>query len=249
MRKWLIPTLVFLALLCAATAHQFAAPISETFVIEPSPSAPPPTTLREYQEINLNLIRRIRCVSADGIGGTGTAWFISEDTLATAAHVVHGFGAVCYDLDNKFPVVVEHLDEDNDFAIVRMPVGSLPAYISYSCEGFNAGELYFATGWAGGSELMQTHVRALRVRSSADSYSSSSPRRRMEALRFLEGNLYRGMSGGPVFDDHGFAIGINSATDDDGTGFSRSLKDTILCGSPRKNTVLADEPQAPSSVS
>jgi hypothetical protein len=241
MRKGLIIVLVLLSLLCAATANQLAAPtIPVKSEVETDLKVKAP--LIDYQDIDLHLIRRIVCEYEDGTGMVGTAWFFRENTLVTAAHVV-GEAPTCRDYDSGKEATIIHIDWDNDFALIEMEVGPLARYISFSCDHFEAGSLYWGTGWAGGDQLKQTQLRADRKKTSADSFSKSGLR--MEGLQFLSGNLYSGMSGGPVFNDHGFAVGINSASDDEGTGFSRSLSDTILCGIPRKNKPLVKRRHRP----
>lgn len=223
--------MIFLTLLCAATAYQLAAP-TKVEVIEQPPVSPKEKAQRKPREIDQYLIRRIACPSGEEDMAVGTAWVIDEDTMVTAAHVVNDAQAVCYDLDANLPIIVTHLDWHNDFALVRMETGPLPEYISYSCEGFRSDQHYMASGWAHGETMRQTFLWSQKYVTDKNTYIDDM---RAIGLRFLDGKMYKGMSGGPVFDDYGVAVGINSAKGRGNESFSRDLRDTVLCGKPRRN--------------
>jgi hypothetical protein len=229
MRRYLTPLFLVFTLLCAATAYKLAAP-SPIAVVEQPPLTAKQVRARTHHDVDFMLIRRVQCYNAKtGKGGIGTAWVISENTLVTAAHVTND---VCFDIDTQQPVMVKQVDWHNDFAILTMDTGKLPEYITYSCEGFRTGHHYTPVGWADGYNLKQTQVTAQKWKNDKDSYVDDM---RAVGLRWLTGKVYHGMSGGPVFDEWGVAVGINSATDNGETAFSRDLRDTVLCGKPRRN--------------
>lgn len=181
--------------------------------------------------MNLGLIHRIECVNIKtNLGGIGTAWVVSKNTLVTAAHVVDD---ICVDYDSEQPVIVKYVDHVNDFAIVEMDTGMEDATISFGCDGYHAGDHYVGTGWANGTTLRQTMLEAGDIQTAKGETIEHLP---MSGLRYLSGAIYHGMSGGPIFDDQGIAVGINTATDNDHPtqSYSRSLSDTILCGTPRR---------------
>lgn len=192
----------------------------------------PPQPQAQKYDINLALVHRIECMNQKtGKGGIGTAWIIGKNTLVTAAHVVDD---ICLDYDSQLPVTVKYIDRTNDLAIVVMDTGMETGSVTFGCNGFHTGHHYTATGWADGETLRETMIEADQFQTSKGTSIDNLP---MVGLRYLKGMIYHGMSGGPIFDDQGIAVGINTATDElhPTQSFSRPLSDTILCGTPRRD--------------
>lgn len=214
MHRLLIPVFLLLTLLCLAT-------------VRPLPSPPPaPVRQHPYHDIDLSLVRRIACYSPEHREYYyGTVWAISKDTWVTAAHVVTRRG-VCADADSLIPMVPVFVDGQHDIAIVHSSTGSATTFISYTCRGFVEGDRYESIGWRGGMTLAETHLIARGIAPTSIVGDN---------LRYLEGLIYHGMSGGPVMDDHNIAVGLNTATFELSTGqltgqsYSRDLSETVLC--------------------
>lgn len=183
-------------------------------------------TAGTYYEINLSLIRRIRCY--DPISekmALGTSFIISHGTMITAAHVLRGY---CVDDYTGKPVWIGYNDEDSDFAILNFIQESpIPQYIQFSCKGYQPRQIYRAVGFFHGKELRETTLKSREVTTHSKAIIDGKKRKN---LRIFDGALYSGMSGGPVFDQHGVVIGINTATNpNEKLAFSRDLRDTVLC--------------------
>jgi S1-C subfamily serine protease len=123
---------------------------------------------------------------------TGTAFKVSETAYITAHHVV--VGGACFVAGQR--VTVTSLDDKRDYATFTGPAS--PAVIRPSCAGFNAGQTYAARGYPGGG-----------------TYNIFAPwqatRATMGGFRvFMASDSIPGMSGGPVLDAQGRAVGIVS---------------------------------------
>lgn len=191
---------------------------------------------RKFKDMNFDRVRKLICWNDNKKGAAaGTGFVIKEGILVTAAHVVDQH---CKDSATQLPVKVYYVDWDNDFALVAMNTGPVTDVMDYSCDGYIMGERYSAIGYAGGTRLRETRLVAKGTYTKDSDNMRISPTEVTPSVHLanLEGNIYHGMSGGPVIDEAGVVVGINSTTNGDGSGGSRELRDTILCnGKPRKN--------------
>jgi S1-C subfamily serine protease len=129
------------------------------------------------------------CQRVDG-AVTGTAFKVSETAYITAHHVVAG--GQCSVGGQR--VTITALDEKRDYAAFVGPAS--PAIINASCAGFVPGKVYAARGYPGGG-----------------SYNIFAPwmatRATMSGFRvFMASDSIPGMSGGPVLDAQGRAVGL-----------------------------------------
>ncbi len=181
--------------------------------------------------LNFGLIRKIMCAdtkSDDSFVGTG--FIIQRGMMVTAAHVLDG---QCIDTRTGSLLTVVTKDHVNDVAVLSFNDGSSPQthYFPYSCEGFKKHQHYSALGYPFGGDLIMTKlVDADDKLGPADKLSNDPA----DGMEVLYGDIIEGMSGGPVIDDNGVAVGINSGTNHEGIGFSRALKDAGLCQSALK---------------
>lgn len=137
--------------------------------------------------------------------GRGSAFFIAPDRLLTNAHVVGRNAWVrLKGQDGKdLDATVERVDGDYDVAVlrVRQPKPDQAVLRLGSMEGARAGERVIAIGSPLG--LLQNTV----------TQGILSGFRKMGSTLLLQtdASLNPGNSGGPLLDDHGMVIGINSA--------------------------------------
>lgn len=238
MFRRIVSALLCLLMLCAAPALKS--------LVAPSSQAPDPAkveTRLPYKPrvfINFSLVRRLYC-GTPGLKnwGRGTAVVISENTLMTAAHVV--VGTTCFDEATGARVSTFYRDDLHDIAFASIEGGTYTRWFKLSCEGYRGGREYSAIGYQFGRDLVETRLTATFAFTSDTSTTNQDDGQvRAPHLRLLEGDIYKGMSGGPIVDEDGVVVGLNTATDHNGVGFSRELRDTILCNSKHDD-------QAPSS--
>ena len=148
--------------------------------------------------------------------GFGTA-FRTGDQFLSVAHVT---GMTECKVDGQ-PITITEQDGMRDFS--RFEADLPPSRgMKISCEGFHAGEFYWAAGHAGGLKI-QTGVLLYAT------YAKSPT-----GLHVLLGNhtVIPGMSGGPVLNRKGEVVGVvNAYNPDANMSFSRSLRDTSICQS------------------
>lgn len=182
---------------------------------------PPPIPTPFF--IHMNLVRRVICS-----GGTiGTAAVISNSQVVTAAHVIRGQTSCTIDAE---PVTFDYVDNDLDVAVLGWP-NRIPTRFFINCNPMRAGDGYFSVGYAFGSELVVQNLIATdnyeNIRMSMGAHGNILLRH----IRTLRGNIYRGMSGGPIVDENGLLVGINNTTHPEGLPIagSRELRETYLC--------------------
>jgi hypothetical protein len=159
----------------------------------------------------------------------GTAFYVGNGQWVTARHIVvdeespdkHLF-PVC----NMGGLPIKVLDVGKgfvDYALISSPL-TPPQRAVISCERFQQGRTYYATGYADGNPWQVT----VRLTGSGSKSYQPGAGNNEEILR---GNTIQGQSGGPVSDDRGVVLGIVSAGDADGVPMSLvlSLADTPLC--------------------
>jgi S1-C subfamily serine protease len=219
--KLLISVFVVLFMLGAAPANQSAVQTATAPVSTPA-------TLPKHNDINFELVRQIVCgdPEADRFG-TGTAVIIADDIAMTAAHVV---GVKCWDLRTRKEIQVYYVDYERDFALIRFPTVPNQPVMPYDCSGFTPGSGYSAIGFARGERLVLNRLIATAEVSPPGTFIAGKP---SSGLRLLRGEVIPGMSGGPVLNELGVIVGMNSATDNRGIGLVRDLKDTVLCDASR----------------
>ena len=159
---------------------------------------------------DMNAIIVIQC----GASARGTAFWIAPTRLISAEHVTRN--GACRTLDGEaLPTV--HEDPVHDIAELRGP--NIGRHLTVRCSGFREGRAYFATGYAQGLYRHTSRLIATRHRDGGAG-----------GLQVLLGQVFHGMSGGPVVDTSGRVTGIvNRLIVAMPFSESRSLKETFLC--------------------
>jgi hypothetical protein len=158
-----------------------------------------------------NAMTMIQCGAA-----RGTAFWVGRRLLASAQHVTAGGPCRI----GETPIATLHEDAESDFALLRGPANR--ARLPVTCRGFGEGRAYWATGWAQGLFRHTARLVATRERSPGGGGAGG--------LRILAGEVWPGMSGGPVVDRAGRVVGIvNRRAVAAPLVQSRPLRDTILC--------------------
>lgn len=147
----------------------------------------------------------------------GTAWRISKGRFASVDHVTRAGTCTI----NGQPITIEHGDPFGDFSIVRVE-DSVDGGIPVNCNGFYHGYHYYSVGFARGAP--QSVSVTLRANKLFPNFFE-----RWQIFTGIE-TMIPGMSGGPVLNIRGEAVGsVNALNPKYGLSWSRSLKDTILC--------------------
>lgn len=159
-------------------------------------SATPVVAKEPYQFLS-NAVVRVGCNF-----GAGTAFHIGEGRYVTAYHVIKN----CL---KDFPGAV--IDEKHDFATFHGPV--LPEKIPVACTNYRVGDMYVGVGYAEGG-YYQAREPVVAVDYKLDGYQA-----------FI-GQFIPGMSGGPVLNKDGKAVGIVNMR---WPARSLNLDDTHIC--------------------
>ena len=221
-RWWMILSAVLTLLIGGCTVERAAgstapppAPAIISSALDAVDSQLPSTTSSYF--INLNSVMFIECG-----GFTGTGSIIGRNTVITASHVV-GEEKVCLVMGS--PAVVTSNHPELDYAILTIGTTPVAERFPISCGGFVPGDTYYAIGFAGGRVFAVTKLVA--AQKSESNYANGDNFN----VRFLTGQSYRGMSGGPVIDDVGNQVGtvISVSTIGVHTTQSLELKDTSVC--------------------
>jgi hypothetical protein len=173
-------------------------------------------------------VRQVVCYFGNMMG-RGTAWRISKGRFVSVSHVT-GRGGSCY-IDGK-PITVEHDDPFGDFSIVRTDdrtEGGIPL----NCNGYYHGYHYYSVGYARG----QHPSVAITLRANKLFFNFFA---QWQIFTGIE-TVIPGMSGGPILNASGEAVGAVNAYNKQGVSWSRSYKETVLC--------QGSDPQSPGASS
>jgi S1-C subfamily serine protease len=159
----------------------------------------------------------IRCIN-----GSGSGTWIDTNKVLTASHVADNINCL---IDNK-NVRVIYNDPKLDIAILETDATS-ETFLPVSCNGTKRGTVYRSFGWAFGSRFFLEPLK----RTATDPKDKKGE---------YYGQLYNGMSGGPVLNEQGQIVAINIArikvdlfrnplAGRQLTAYARDLKQTSLC--------------------
>lgn len=183
------------------------------FLVAPAPAATPnvPVVPSPYF-IKLDLVEQIICADRTGSGAR-----IDGDLVLTAEHVIEGGPCTI----GGALVEVVHVDRKADMAVLRTARRSFTR-IALSCAPFREGRAYYAIGYAFGSDFVVQRLMGTK---------SKTPEGRWQGQALLRGQVFHGMSGGPIVDENGGLVGIINAVSKSGVALSVSkpLAETYLC--------------------
>lgn len=144
-------------------------------------------------------------VQGCGRQGYGSGWVWKRGELVTNAHVAAGADKVIIENGKQqYSSQVLRVDRKRDIAFVSAPIGLNPIPIKAS-SGYG-----WAVGYPGGGarKIVATNLFQIygKFRGPGNTFASWQ--------KLLQGGseLYPGMSGGPILDKDGYAVGTNSMT-------------------------------------
>ena len=238
MDRFLVTILAFVILAATSCTEETSSlPTQEVpvelvpaLVLTPSPSTPQapahqlilPNPQRYF--VNLDSVPFIRCGDV-----VGTAEIIDAGRVMTAAHVV-GTSATCM-IGLSVATVIEN-NTALDYAILSVTTSQIHQKMRYSCAGFRTGQTYYAIGYAHGRDFAMTRLVATARFEDGTYHETGTP---FYHTRVLDGEVFKGMSGGPIVNQDGVMVGITSATSMGmrPKSLSRELKDTSICSSDK----------------
>lgn len=151
--------------------------------------------------------------------GSGFLCFDNR-TVVTNYHVVKDAAALVAESDDGDKYKITEMligDEDLDIAIVRLPKAIDASVLSYTTTGVNRGELVVAIG--SGLGIKNTITKGAVTNAI-----------RMDGVEYIQhdASINHGNSGGPLFNDYGKVIGVNSAFLDDGNNTAQNVNLAIM---------------------
>ena len=178
-----------------------------------------------YRKVNPSTVTVLTGMS-DGSAMVGTGVSITQDGyLLTNAHVIAG-GSKCYavlDTGESFPARLLGLDEEKDLAVIKVDAADLPAAEFGDSDALSVGDSVYAIGNPLGVELRGTLTDGIVSAINRDVYVDGV------TMTLIQTNaaLNNGNSGGPLINQYGQVIGINtmkmgssSTTSVEGLGFA-----------------------------
>lgn len=173
--------------------------------------------------VAVNSIKMVICTDDKFNMWDGTAWLVAKDTYATAYHVTEKMFCT---IDGV--VIKRKLDEpDIDFTLISAPSYAAKP-LQFSCEGFAEDKVYWGIGFPSDQMVVSRLIGTGQYASASSPSVMDKPS--FLGMQYLTGYIFHGMSGGPIIDNAGVVVGINSATADPYVyGLSRELSDTSLC--------------------
>ena len=203
-----------------------------------------------YQKVNPSTVMVLTAMR-DESAMVGTGVIITSDGyILTNAHVIAG-GAECYavlDTGESFPARLLGLDEEKDLAVIKIDAAGLPAAEFGDSDALSVGDPVYAIGNPLGVELRGTLTDGIVSAINRDVYVDGV------TMTLIQTNaaLNNGNSGGPLINQYGQVVGINtmkmgssSTKSVEGLGFAIPISsaaymvnDLIAYGEIREEAVL-----------
>lgn len=144
------------------------------------------------------------CVTVKCDDGFGSGFFISADGLIiTNSHVIHKSGSISVVLENGIDIPAELIyeNEENDLALIKIKGKGFKPVVFGNSDGAKVGIELIAIGTPRLEELGQTVTKGIL-----------SGKRIFDGRAFLQtdATINGGNSGGPLFNEAGEVIGINT---------------------------------------
>ena len=177
------------------------------------------TELAEYVQ------ERTVTVEVEGIndaGGSGSGFFIDDQgTIVTNYHVIDGAAAISVEVSDGGSYPVEKIlgfSEIYDLAILKIDIKGSP-YLKFKEDEVKTGEQVYAVGSALG--ILTGSFTAGTVSSTSRTFGL------IDCIQ-MDTAISHGNSGGPLVDDHGRVVGINTYSLSNGESLNLAIKPSML---------------------
>jgi len=184
----------------------------DVVVVTPGPSSEVLTPAQVYEH-NIDSVFQILCFIDEYYIGWGSGFFISESGVAvTNHHVLDGIhkAIIIMEDGSEYDIMgYYNYDFGNDLAVIQVDGEGRrfqPVTIGRP-DGLSVGDRVYAIGGPGGDPLTLTEGIISRFAHEPISYDIYTVAGMLQSTAFI----YGGNSGGPLFNDRGHVIGVNSA--------------------------------------
>lgn len=198
----------------AARFDVFTVSVAGRAVAASSPAAPSPEpldsgTLFTHVATGVVPITSVAC----GEGVTGSAFFIDDRTLVTAAHVVRDSVSVTAQVDGvPRTAEVTGIDESADLAVLEVNTATSGAVLALATSEVATDEKVAALGYPEGAALRLTEGRVVAV-----DQTVTAEGQQLDDVIESTAEARHGNSGGPLVNAQGEVVGIVVAGHENGT--------------------------------
>ena len=185
---------------------------NDVVIVTPGPSSEVLTPSQIYEQ-NVESVFQILCDLGGNYIGWGSGFFISESGIAvTNHHVLDGAlsAIIIMEDGSEYEITGYHnYDFGNDLAVIQVDGRgrSFRPVTLGNLNDVNVGDRVYAIGGPGGDPLTLTEGIISRFAHEPISYDIYTVAGMLQSTAFI----YGGNSGGPLFNDRGHVIGVNSA--------------------------------------
>ncbi len=179
-----------------------------------------PLTAQEIYKKCSKAMVEIVVINGEQEESLGSGFFINENTILTNYHVIKGAKKISVvDYEGEEFEVLNLCDYDESIDLAKLELDANHDYVEVSYENYNIGDRIYTIGSPYGlTGTFSTGIIAMTLR-------------RLDTDTFytqITAPISRGNSGGPLIDQYGRVIGVNSFTRSDGQNLNFAVPSTYF---------------------